>query len=164
VIASWFPSAERAMMGLRGALGYRLTARRLMMKISGAFVYQPPATVGRVHIPPTFAIALTAFHDNGSPVFLPQPGSPTLGVSAVLSYPEQLTLSDIAVTIVSNTGKGYVEAQAILHDPAPAGWDPAALLISVNGTPEQIITAAAPARTDAIPVMPPAPGGGRVTG
>jgi hypothetical protein len=126
------------------------------MKISGAFVYQPPSAEGVFTTPGGFMIALTVFDDDGSIMFAdnrniplpPPPDGPSLTAAVVLSYPQLPQQPELDITHLVSGGEGYVQATATLQNPPPGGWIPAALLIYVNDSPEQIITAAAPAVAD----------------
>jgi hypothetical protein len=133
--------------------GSRLSIRRLAVIISGAFVYQPPGGEGVFATGAGFSIALVVLNDDGTSVFTGGPGDPTLGASVQLSYP-QTPDSILEMTKVEVVESRFLLATATLTGPPPAGWMPAALLISVNGFPYQIITAAAPAVADSGIVEP----------
>jgi hypothetical protein len=131
-----------------------------MYIISGAFVFQPRGTLTLAG----FQIALTAFNDDGSPVF-PESGelsAEQLGAGIVLSYPQlrEIVLLDVRG---NSGGYGYVGATGTLYDPEqpPEGWIPAAMLLYVNESPIAVITAAAPAAADSgieqIHILPPHP-------
>ena len=117
-----------------------------MMKISGAFVYQPPTDDGLV--PAGFMIALNLQNDDGTAVF-PESGElppNALWATVVLSYPQSPGVWVLDLT-ASTSGYGPVLANGVFPGPdfPPGGWMPAAISIEVNEWPEAIITAAAPA-------------------
>jgi hypothetical protein len=129
--------------------------------VTGAFVYQPPGREGASATAAGFSIALGVVNDDGSPYFTKGSVADRLNADVVLSYPQLPAPNDTILLSLANvtTGpNGYVALTAtfneIINFVPPAGWMPAAIVISIDYVAARIITAAAPAVADSGIVKP----------